>query len=102
MKGRTQLILEGLTQLVTLGVKVLGVIVAVNQLLIHPKTATPVGLAFSAFLIAGGQFSEGLLLDMWDRFLGSGGSSSQRDDPPPTPPKPPSKRTSVRVRKGDR
>lgn len=60
---------ETFTLLITNATKILGLASAFNQLLItdHP---TPLALAVSAFMIAGGQFSEGLILTLLDRLIG--------------------------------
>lgn len=55
--------------LLTNAIKIVGLIAAFDQLLIkdHP---TSLALGLSAFMIAGGQLSEGLILSVIDRMMG--------------------------------
>lgn len=60
---------HALTLLVTFAIKLVGLASAFNQLLIqdHP---TSLALAVSAFMMAGAQLSEGLILSLLDRLVG--------------------------------
>ena len=61
---------HALTLLVTYAIKLVGLASAFNQLLIqaHP---TSLALAVSAFMMAGAQLSEGLILALLDRLVGT-------------------------------
>jgi hypothetical protein len=65
-----------LTVLTTGAIKLVGLASAFNQLLLteHP---TSLALAVSAFMMAGAQLSEGLILTALDRLLG--GEDERRD-----------------------
>ena len=60
---------HALTLTVTFAIKLVGLASAFNQLLIqqHP---TSLALAVSAFMMAGAQLSEGLILTLLDRLVG--------------------------------
>jgi hypothetical protein len=68
------------TLLFTNVVKIVGLIFAIEQLL--KDQPTPATLAFAAFMIAGGQVSEGLILTLLDRLLGA----NEKPKPPPSAP----------------
>jgi len=63
---------QALTVLTTGAIKIVGLASAFNQLLLteHP---TPLALAVSAFMMAGAQLSEGLILTALGRLLGDDG-----------------------------
>lgn len=75
-----------LTQLVTNALKVAGLIVAGNELLFR-KDLRPVALAEAAFMMAGGQFSEQILVAVLDRLLGRPGvqPDEEQENAPPRP-----------------
>lgn len=55
------------TLLITWGVKLLGLLSAADQLLLHTDHISSIALLVSAWLITGAQFSESLLLGIFDR-----------------------------------
>lgn len=61
---------QAVTLLITYVIKIVGLASAFNQLLLtdHP---TSLALAVSAFMMAGAQLSEGLILTLLDRLVGS-------------------------------
>lgn len=61
-----------LTQLVTNALKVTGLVVAGNEMLFR-KDLRPAALAEAAFMMAGGQLSEHVLVAILDRLLGRPG-----------------------------
>lgn len=67
--SRSQRAAQAFTLLLTNVIKIVGLIAACDQLLIkdHP---TSLALGLSAFMIAGGQLSEGLVLSLIDRLMG--------------------------------
>lgn len=65
--------LRGSTLWVTNATKIVGLVLAVNEMLIRPETNS-VRLAVTALLVAGAQVSEGVLLSIIDRFSGKGPS----------------------------
>jgi hypothetical protein len=60
---------RGLTLLVTNATKLTGLVLAINEAVIRTQLRPSV-LAIAAFMMAGAQVSEGVLLAMIDRFLG--------------------------------
>jgi hypothetical protein len=69
-----------LTVLTTGAIKLVGLASAFNQLLLteHP---TSLALAVSAFMMAGAQLSEGLILTALDRLVGNGADRhGERDE----------------------
>ena len=79
MSSSTAKIWQALTLLITSAIKVVGLASAFNQLLLseHP---TPLALAVSAFMMAGAQLSEGLLLTMLDRLMGESARPRKREE----------------------
>ena len=55
--------------LITWSIKLVGLASAFNQLLIQPHP-TSLALAVSAFMMAGAQLSEGLVVTLLDRLMG--------------------------------
>lgn len=79
--SRYQRAAQGFTQLLTNTIKIAGLVSAIDQLLLkdHP---TPLALGVSAFMIAGGQLSEGLILTLIDRLVGGGEHQAKTPKPP--------------------
>lgn len=80
---------RALTLLTTYAIKLVGLASAFNQLLLldNPK-ALP--LATAAFMMAGAQLSEGLVLAVLDRLMVTGPAQRRAlsDEPPPPPHEP--------------
>ncbi len=80
MKASGVKIGQSVALLTTSGIKLVGLASAFNQLLIQ-EHATPLALAVSAFMMAGAQLSEGLVISLLDRLMG--GSAEDRDTKAP-------------------
>lgn len=57
------------TLLITWATKIVGLVSATDQLLLHGDHPSSVALAVSAFMMAGAQVSEGLILAFIDRLM---------------------------------
>lgn len=72
---------RAVTLLITYAIKLVGLASAFNQLLLqHDPRAFP--LAVAAFMMAGAQFSEGLLLALLDRMMINPGEHQPKDGRP--------------------
>jgi hypothetical protein len=70
---------QAVTQLITWGIKLAGAVSATDQLLLHADHPSSVALITSGFMMAGAQFSEGLILNLLEKLMAVGGSPEQRD-----------------------
>lgn len=66
--------LESLTRIITLivtnTIKLAGLYVGVHEIAVHSASPNAVVLAYSAFMMAGAQFSETTVLNLTERFFG--------------------------------
>lgn len=75
---------RAVTLLITWVTKITGLASASNQLFLHGDHPSSIALAVSAFMMAGAQVSEGLILAAIDRLLQ--GSEQESQDSPPAKP----------------
>lgn len=66
------------TLLVTWATKLVGLAAAFEQFFLHGGNPKPVPLTVAAFMMAGAQFSEGLILQFLDRLFGEPGKQSEK------------------------
>ena len=72
---------RAITLLVTNVTKLTGLVLTVHEILLRSTVRTSV-LAVCGFMMAGAQLSEGAILAVIDRFLGSGGVHPEPEPPP--------------------
>jgi hypothetical protein len=72
-EGRPARTTRGLTLLLTWATKLIGLAAAFEQFFLHGGNPKPVPLFVAAFMMAGAQFSEGLILQFLDRLFGEPG-----------------------------
>lgn len=70
---------RAVTLLITWITKIVGLISASQQLFLHGDHPSSIALAVSAFMMAGAQVSEGLILAAIDRLLSTGDSPEDVD-----------------------
>lgn len=68
------------TLLITWATKIVGLVSATNQLLLHGDHPSSVALAVSAFMIGGAQVSEGLILGIIDRVMANSRPEPHKPD----------------------
>lgn len=69
---------RAVTLLITWVIKIVGLLSASNQLFLHGNQPSSIALGVSAFMMAGAQVSEGLVLAAIDRLTGEGAQPDRR------------------------